>query len=681
MAMEALSSCNLSPTPHPKSLSRLLKTPLNTTKVSLSLKGNSQLSHLKNGRPKKFRDKDAFPNSIPIHNRNPYAIYRDIRNLASQNKLKEALAILDYLDQRGIPTNPSTFSRLISACMETKSIDAAREVHAHIRINGLAENEFLQTKLVQMYAACGSIEDARKVFETMRVTSVYPWNALLRGSVVLGGRNYREVMGSFSEMRASGVEPNTYSFSCLIKSLAGNRALYQGLKTHGMLIKNGFLGSCMVRTSLIDLYFKCGKVKLACAVFEEVGDRDVVIWGAMIAGFAHNRLQREALEYTRWMVSEGVSVNSVILSTILPVIGEVSARKIGQEVHAYVIKTKGYSEQPFIQSALLDMYCKCKDMVSGRKVFYGSTKRNEVLWTALLSGYVLNGRLTQALRSIVWMQQEGFKPDFVTVATVLPVCGKLKAFKQGKEIHTYALKNGFLPDISVATSLIMMYSKCGALNYSVRVFDCMEQKNVISWTAMIECYMEFQCLDKAVCVFREMQFSKYRPDSVTISRMLNVCGKLKLQRLGKELHGQALKRDLYSVPFVSAEIMKMYGKCGAFDKAMLAFDAVPAKGSMTWTAIVEAYGCSGRYEEAIHLFKKMVSADFTPNQYTLEVILNICGEAGFADDALSFFTLMIREYKIQASEKHYSSIIDILSRSGRMEEAQRFIRLRSSLAH
>lgn len=692
--MEALSRCNLTPKPQPRNPSDLLhpfnQSPLKTLYKSDdnnndSFKTTASPAPLfpltaRRQKPKKFLEKNAFPNSIPIHSKNPHAIYRDIQKFANQNKLKEALAILDYLDQRGIPTNATTFSALISACLRVKSIDAAKQVHAHIRINGLEKNEFLQTKLVQMYAGCGSIEDAKRVFETMSVTSVYPWNALLRGNVVLGRCNYREVLASFLEMRASGVELNVYSFSCLIKSLAGTRALRQGLKTHGILIKNGLLGSIIVRTSLIDMYFKCGKIKLACSVFEEVEERDVVLWGAMIAGFAHNRLQREALEYTRWMVKEGTGVNSVILTSILSVIGEVLALKVGQEVHAYVIKTKEYSKQLFIQSALVDMYCKCGDMVSGRKVFYGSTERNTISWTALLSGYVANGRLEQALRSIIWMQQEGFKPDLVTIATVLPVCGKLRALKQGKEIHSYAVKNGFLPGVSVATSLMMMYSKCGILEYCLRVFDNMGKKNVISWTAMIECYIECQCAHEALGVFRLMQLSEHRPDSVTIARILSVCGQLKVQKLGKEIHGQALKKDLASIPFVSAEIVRMYGNWRAIDKAKLAFDAIPVKGSMTWTAIIEAYGCNGQYEEAIHLFKQMISDGFSPNQFTFKVVLRICEQGGFADEAKKFFTLMTRRYKIKASEEHYSSIIDLLNHLGLTEEAEKFIKLRSFLA-
>lgn len=616
--------------------------------------------------------------SLPLHTKNPHAICSDIQRFARRGKLNEALTILDYCDQQGIPVNTTTFSALLHACVKSKSLTHGQQIHVHIRINGLENNEFLRTKLVHMYTACGSLEDARGVFYGASSKSVYPWNALLRGNVISGRRYYREALSTYTEMRELGVELNVYSFSCMIKSCAGATAFRQGLKAHALLIKNGFVDSAILRTCLIDMYFKCGKIKLARLMFEETVERDVVAWGAMIAGFGHNRLQREALEYLRWMRREGICPNSVILTTILPVIGEVGARKLGREVHAYVVKTKGYLEHLFVQSALIDMYCKCGDMASGRQVFYSSTGRNAVSWTALMSGYVSNGRLDQALRSIAWMQQEGFRPDVVTVATVIPVCSELRALKQGKEIHSYVVKHGFLPNVSIATSLMVMYSKCGNLDYSFKLFDGMNERNVISWTAMIDSYAENGCLSEALGVFRAMQLSKHRPDSVAMARILSICGELQVLKIGREIHGQIFKKDFESIPFVSAGIIKMYGNSGAISKAKLAFEAIPAKGSRAWTALIEAYGYNAFYQDAINLFHQMLSDGFTPNHFTFKAVLSICEQAELADDARRIFNLMTRRYNIKPYDEHYCSMIELLNRVGQTEDAQRFIQMRSA---
>ncbi|XP_065854906.1 pentatricopeptide repeat-containing protein At1g71460, chloroplastic [Euphorbia lathyris] len=626
-----------------------------------------------------FKEKDAFPASLPLHTKNPGAIYKDIQNFARQNKLKEALIVMDYLDQKGIPVNATTFSALIAACIRSKSLSEAKLIHTHIHIHGLENNEFLRTKLVQMYTSCGSVEDAQKVFDECTSSStVYPWNALLRGTVLSGRKRYFDVLSTYGEMRELGLQLNEYTFANVIKSFSGASALRQGLKTHALLIKNGLFNSSILQTSLIDMYFKCGRTMHAYKVFEEMPERDIVVWGAMIAGFSHNRFQREALDFLRLMVSEGMYPNSVIVTTILPVIGEVWARKLGQEVHGYVVKTKRYSKQLTIQSGLIDMYSKCGDIGSARRVFYTSMERNAISWTALMSGYASNGRLEQALRSVAWMQQEGFRPDVVTVATAIPICAKLKALKHGKEIHAYAVKNWFFPNVSVTTSLIKMYSTCEVLRYSVKLFDTMENRNVISWTSMIDSYVENACINEALQVFRSMQLSKHRPDTVVIARMLILCSDIKAPKLGKEIHGHALKKRFESIPFVSAELIKMYGGCGLIRSARSVFDAIPVKGSRTWTAIIEAYKYNKQWEDAIKVFQEMLSGGSSPTYFTFKVVLSICDEAGFVDDACRIFKLMTGKYKIKATGEHYSIIIGLLNRAGRIQEAERFRQKMSS---
>lgn len=625
---------------------------------------------------KEFAEEDAFPSSLPLHTRNPHAIYKDIQRFARQDKLKEALIILDYLDRQGIPVNITTFSSLLAACVRLKSLEEGKQIHTHIRINGLENNEFLNTKLVFMYMSCGSVEDAKRVLGSFSGKTIYPYNAMMRGNVISGGRRYVDALSAFSEVRELGIECNEYTFTCMIKSFAGASALRQGLKTHALLIKNGWIGSSMLRTGLIDMYFKCGKVKLARLVFEEIDDKDIVVWGAMLAGFAHNRLQWEALECMRRMISEGLSPNSVILTTILPVFGILQARELGEELHTYVVKTKSYSKQLPIQSALVDMYCKCGDMAYGRQVFYHSLERNAISWTALMSGYISNGRLDQALRSIVWMQQEGFRPDVVTIATIIPVCSKLRALKHGKEIHAYAVKNEFFPNVSLTTSLMVMYSKCGVLNYTSRLFEGMQKRNVISWTAMIDSFQESRNLYEALGVFRSFQLSKHRPDSVAVARILNVSAELKALKLGKEIHAHVLKKNFEGVPFVSAEMIKMYGNCGATPSARLVFDSVPVKGSLTWTAIIEAYGASGSYRDAIDLFDQMICNGFNPTEFTFRTVLGICERAGFADGAKRIYNSMPLEHKISASRGSYplvseertrTTLLDRLENSGKLE--------------
>ncbi|KAG0485128.1 hypothetical protein HPP92_009207 [Vanilla planifolia] len=639
-------------------------------------------NHSRRRKPPKFPERAAFPESLPLHSKNPKSIYRDIQHLARLGKIREALIVLDYLDQRGIPVNPTTFSNLLSAASRCRSLSSVRKIHEHIRINGLQRNEFLLVKLVETYATCGSPMDAKRVFDDISPANVYSWNALLRGHLSGGRRWDHGPLSVFLAMREAGVEVNEYTFSSLVKSFAGSPALTQGMKTHALLIKNAFVGSpSLIKTVLTDMYFKCGKPRMAMKVFDEMPVKDVVLWGTAVAGFAHNKLRWEALECFRWMVNEGIRLNSVLITSILPVLGDLSQRNFGREVHCYVIKQfRTYNPTITIQSGLIDMYCKCRDLVSARRVFNGSSEWNAVSWTALMSGYAYNDRSKQALRTIIWMQQAGVKPDLVTIGTALPICAKLRAWRQGQEIHAFALKHGFLNNVSIETSLMTMYSDCGSLASSCRVFSGMQRKNVITWTVLIESYLNSGNPTYALEVFRLMLRAHHRPDAVSLCRTLRASGELRALMLGREIHAQVYKLKLQGAPFLVAEVVSMYGKCMDITNAQKMFDGIHAKGSLTWTAIIRAYSFNKLYDEALNMLDRMLSHDFLPNHFTFDAVFSLCDQAGLVSRALEVFDIMVKKYKLNASQEQLDCMIGLLTRAGHIDEVQRFMKLRSILA-
>ncbi|CAN6349204.1 unnamed protein product [Urochloa humidicola] len=615
--------------------------------------------------------------------KNASALSAELRRLARAGRLPSALSLLDHLSHRGVPATASAFAALLSAC---RSLRHARQVHAHLRVHGLDTNEFLLARLVELYLALGAADDARGVLDAMpqRGATAYSWNALLHGHVRRGrGEAAGPVADAFAEMRAAGADANEYTYGCVLKSISGSArpSVAMATATHATLIKNAFAGAPgMLMTGLMDVYFKCGKVKLAVRVFEEIPERDVVAWGAAIAGFAHKGMKREALEHFRWMVEDGVHVNCVVLTSIVPVIGELRARNLGREIHGFVVKKFGdRKDVAKVQAGLVDMYCKCGDMISGRRVFYSSEKRNAVSWTALMSGYASNGRPDQALRCIAWMQQEGIRPDLIAVGTVLPVCTKLKALEEGKQLHAYALRRWFLPNVSLCTSLITMYGSCDCLEYSHRVFHDMDKKTVRAWTALVDAYLKNGDPSTAVDLFRSMLLTNRRPDAVAITRMLSACCDIGALKLGKEVHGQVLKLRMEPLPLVAAQLVNMYGTCGDLKVAHRVFNRTESKGSLTCTSIIQAYAINQKHKEALNLFAWMLSNKFVPTKATFDVVLRICDAAGLHDEALEIFSSMVQEYKLEASQENFNCIIRLLAGAGRISEAQRFADLKSTL--
>ncbi|XP_057451750.1 pentatricopeptide repeat-containing protein At1g71460, chloroplastic-like [Lotus japonicus] len=329
-------------------------------------------------------------------------------------------------------------------------------------------------------------------------------------------------------------------------------------------------------------------------------------------------------------------------------------------------------------SSLIQLHFKRGNVDLARQVFEESPRRSVSAWNAMISGLAHNGFPREALEYVRLMLEEGKRPNWITMMVILPICAKLRTLKQGKEVHAYALKRRFLPHVTMVSSLMVMYSKCGVIGYSIRLFDGMEKKNVILWTAMIDSCVENGFLNEALAVMRSMQLTRQRADTVTLTRMLCVCGELRRVKLGKEVHGQVLKLGFASVHYVAAELINMYGACGVFDNAKLVFGAVPDKGSMTWTALIRAYGYKEWYREAIDLFDLMMSNGCSPNTFTFEAVLSICDRAGFVEDAFRFFDLM-STYEIEASKEHCTFMVQLLTRYGKLDEAQRFLEMSPSL--
>ncbi|XP_014515120.1 pentatricopeptide repeat-containing protein At1g71460, chloroplastic [Vigna radiata var. radiata] len=426
-------------------------------------------------------------------------------------------------------------------------------------------------------------------------------------------------------------------------------------------------------TRLNKLYLNRRKTEFSRQVFDKIPKRDVKAWkfSIMIARFARNGMIKEVLDYTRLMLVEGINPNLFLMTVILDGIGKVGARNLGREAHGFVVKNMYYKELSIL-SALIDMYRKCGDVGSGSLVLFSVMERKGDFWIGLVSG-----RLEIQMRSVIRLKR--FRPGAAAVASLLPICAQLRALKQGKEIHAYSLRHWLLPNVPIVSSLMVLYSKCGVIEYSIKLFDEMERKNVVSWTAMIDSYIENGRVCETLGVMRSMAWTtEHKPDTVTMARMLHVCGELKVLKLGKEVHGQVLKRGFASVHYVAAGVIDMYGICGDVDKAKLVFSLVPDKGSTAWSALIRAYGHKEWYQEAIDIFDDMISNGCSPNRFTFEAVLSICDRAGYVEDSFRIFDLMSR-YKIEASKEHCTCMIRLLTRYGKLDEAQRYLEMSSSL--
>ena len=145
-------------------------------------------------------------------------------------------------------------------------------------------------------------------------------------------------------------------------------------------------------------------------------------------------------------------------------------------------------------------------------------------WTAIVSGYARIGCYADALEFFRRMQMVGIEPDEISLVSVLPACAQLGALELGKWIHIYADKAGFLRNICVCNALIEMYAKCGSIDEGRRLFDQMNERDVISWSTMIVGLANHGRAREAIELFQEMQKAKVEPNIITfVGLFINLC--------------------------------------------------------------------------------------------------------------------------------------------------------------
>eukprot|EP01018_Ginkgo_biloba_P012920 Gb_21941 [translate_table: standard] len=372
----------------------------------------------------------------------------------------------------------------------------------------------------------------------------------------------------------------------------------------------------------------------------------------------------------------------------------------GKRVHAHMNKVE-FVPDIFLTNTLVNMYAKCGSLVGARRVFDDMPKRDVISWTVMIATYSRNGCAEEALTLFNQMQQARIQPNQFTFASVLPACAKFAALEQGMKIHEEAIKTGFHSDVFVANALIDMYAKCGSIDKARDVFDKMHQRNVVSWTAIIAGYAQngnveeasnlFQEMPErnvvswtamiagfvqngqgveALKLFRQMQLAGVKPNPNTFASVLPACAYLAALEQGMEIHEEIRKNGFLSEVFVANALIDMYAKCGSIEKARDVFDKMCQRDVVSWNAMIAGYAMHGCGKDALKLFEQMQNSGVKPDQITLGCVLSACCHSGLVDEGRHYFQSMSQYYQITPSMKHYISMVDLLGRSGHLDEAQ-----------
>lgn len=355
-----------------------------------------------------------------------------------------------------------------------------------------------------------------------------PWNLISCNAQISRLAQQGRIAEAFAfyfRMQDERVNPNALTFLSLLKAFAGPSDLESGKRAHSLIIKARKDFDVRVGTALVCMYFRCGSVTDARQVFATLPKRDEILWNAMIDRYLETGFRKEAIELFRQMEAEGVKRSQATFLSVLKTCNGEENLEEGKQLHRE-ITSLGLESDVRVQTALVSMYCKCGGLAVARQLFDKFPRKDVIIWTTMISGYVDRDFSEEAFNLFRSMRKAGVRPTMPTFLAMLKACKRPELLQQGKWLHGHIVSAGFEMDERVGTALIIMYSRCQSLVDAQKVFDKIPQKNVISWTALISGYSCNGHNEEALKLYEQMQHEGVKPNEVTMGRVMNAYARL-----------------------------------------------------------------------------------------------------------------------------------------------------------
>lgn len=378
---------------------------------------------------------------------------------------------------------------------------------------------------------------------------------------------------------------------------------------------------------------------------------------------------------------------------------------IAKQLHAQIVKV-GVNESDHLSNTLVDVYGKCGLFQDAYYLFDEMPHRDHVSWASILTAYNqanLPNRTLSIFPSMFTLDR--LQPDHFVYATLVKACASLGAIRQGKQVHAQFILSPFYDDDVVKSSLVDMYAKCGLPNIARVVFNSILKENPVSWTSMISGYARGGLKAEAVDLFLRapvrnlyswtalisglvqsghgidasflfIEMRRQRVDIVdplVLSSIVGACANIAVLEFGKQIHGLVIALGYESCSFISNALVDMYAKCSDILAAKNIFDEIMHKDVVSWTSMIVGAAQHGRANEALALYDDMVLAEVRPNEVTFVGLIYSCSHAGLVSKGRELFKSMTEEYGIKPSLQHFTCLLDLLSRSGHLDEAENLI--------
>ncbi|XP_061351531.1 pentatricopeptide repeat-containing protein At5g40410, mitochondrial [Gastrolobium bilobum] len=363
-----------------------------------------------------------------------------------------------------------------------------------------------------------------------------------------------------------------------------------------------------------------------------------------------------------------------LLSTLLIALKSSSSVSCCRIIHARVIKSLDYRDG-FIGDQLVSCYLNLGSTPEAQKLFDEMPKKDFVSWNSLISGFSKRAHLGDCMSVFSTVKSElALELNELTLISVISACASAKAQDEGQYLHCYTLKSGMELEVKVVNALMNMYGKFGCVDSAFKLFWAMPEQNMVSWNSMVAVCTQNGIPNEAVKYFNMMRLNALLPDEATMVSLLRASENLPLGRLVEAIHGAIFTCGLNENIKILTTLLNSYSKLGRFNASRKIFAEISKPDKVAWTAMLAGYAMHGRGKEAIEFFQRTVREGMEPDHVTFTHLLSACSHSGLVKEGKYYFQIMSDVYRVQRRIEHYSCMVDLLGRCGRLNDAHELIK-------
>ncbi|WVZ61759.1 hypothetical protein U9M48_011580 [Paspalum notatum var. saurae] len=502
------------------------------------------------------------------------------------------------------------------------------------------------------------------------------WNATIRRRLESG--TPAEAVSAFATMLRGGARPDAFTLP-LLNRAAASHSLAPGLlgAAHCFGIRAGFGGDVYFCNTLLAAYARRGAVPAARQVFGEMRARDVVSWTTLLS--AHAGMEDDARELSQLVAAMradgGCELGAVTLAVVLQACTDSRDAAGGRQMHCYAVKT-GWAGDLLVVNSLLTHLSRTSGLGDAEALFEQSPRRDIVSWNIMISGYSWEGNVSKVVNLYERMRAEEVRPSGETLTAVVAAFAKHRFLHQGKRLHSFAVRSGLMDTIVVA-SFVDLYAKCGEFVSSVQLFEEFKGDSSCLWSAMMWAFIHHGIFLGAIHLFQRMMMDSFCFPNADLLRALVISyTEMEALRLGKATHGYIIRNNYAadsSSCALETSLVKLYARCGDIHLAERCFSRILQKDLVSWSSMIEAFTIHGHGKKALKLFNQMLEGGTEPNRVTFLSLLSACSHSGLVSEARELFDCMVKKFRFEPELGHYTCMVDVLGRSGNLEEALQVI--------